>query len=77
MGRAADIVVYDYDNLRMLPAKIVHDLPGDEWRYVERAEGYRYILVNGEPIFVDRACTGKTPGVLLRHGKAAGMSSAA
>ena len=77
VGRAADIVIYDYDNLRMLPAEIVHDLPGDEWRYIERAEGYRHILVNGEPIFVDGECTGKTPGMLLRHGKAAGISSAA
>jgi N-acyl-D-aspartate/D-glutamate deacylase len=77
VGRAADIVIYDYENLHMLPAEIVHDLPGDEWRYVERAEGYRHILVNGEPIFVHGECTGKTPGVLLRHGRAAGMSSAA
>ncbi len=77
VGRAADIVIYDYENLRMLPAEIVHDLPGDEWRYVERAEGYRHILVNGESVFVDGECTGKTPGMLLRHGRAAGISSAA
>lgn len=77
VGRAADIVIYDYENLHMLPAEIVHDLPGDEWRYVERAEGYRHILVNGEPVFVDGECTGKTPGMLLRHGRAVGVSSAA
>ncbi|MCC6295829.1 MAG: amidohydrolase family protein [Pseudomonadales bacterium] len=77
VGRAADIVIYDFENLRMLPTEIVHDLPGNEWRYVEKAEGYRYIMVNGELTFVDGVCTGAIPGKLLRHGKAAVMSSAA
>ncbi len=77
VGRAADIVIYDYESLRMLPTEIAHDLPGNEWRYVERAEGYRHILVNGVEIFVDGRCTGAVPGRLLRHGKAAYMSSAA
>jgi len=70
VGRAADIVIYDYENLKVLPCEIVHDLPGDEWRYVNRAEGYRYVIVNGEPIFIDGECTGATPGQLLRHGQA-------
>ncbi len=77
VGRAADIVVYDYENLRMLPTEIVHDLPGNEWRYVEKAEGYRYTLVNGEVTFVDGVCTGAIPGKLLRHGKAAEVTKAA
>ena len=70
VGRAADIVIYDFENLEMQTAEIVHDLPGDEWRYVQRAEGYRYVIVNGEPIFIDGECTGATPGQLLRHGQA-------
>ena len=70
VGRAADIVIYDYENLKVLPCEIVHDLPGDEWRYVNHAEGYRYVIVNGEPIFIDGKCTGATPGQLLRHGQA-------
>ena len=77
VGRAADIVIYDYENLHMLPAEIVHDLPGSEWRYIEKAAGYRHILVNGVETFEDGQCTGATPGRLLRHGKAADMSSAA
>lgn len=70
VGRAADIVIYDYENLKLLPTEKAHDLPGDEWRYVERAEGYRYTMVNGEVIFEDGKCTGATPGQLLRHGRA-------
>ena len=77
VGRAADIVIYDYENLKMLPATVVHDLPGDEWRYVETAEGYRYTIVNGVTIRVDNEVTGEYPGKLLRHGNAQGVSRAA
>jgi N-acyl-D-amino-acid deacylase len=69
-GRPADLVVYDFDQLRSTPQEIAHDFPGGEWRRVQKAEGYRYILVNGEVTFQDGACTGATPGKLLRHGHA-------
>ncbi len=69
-GRSADVVIYDFDALRSTPAEIAHDFPGGEWRRVQRAEGYRYILVNGEVTFEDGVCTGATPGKLLRHGHA-------
>jgi len=67
-GAPAAIVVYDLDKLNVRPVEIVHDLPGDEWRRVQRAEGYKWILVNGEVTFEDDRCTGATPGKLLRHG---------
>jgi N-acyl-D-aspartate/D-glutamate deacylase len=69
-GMAADIVIYDLANLKSLPEEIVHDLPAGEWRRVQKAEGYRWIMVNGEPIFEDGKCTGATPGKLLRQGQA-------
>jgi len=65
---AADIVMYDYESLEILPIEVVHDLPGDEWRRVQRARGYRYIMVNGEVTFVDGQPTKRTPGLLLRNG---------
>jgi N-acyl-D-aspartate/D-glutamate deacylase len=52
----------------MLPAEVAHDLPGNEWRRIQRAEGYHHILVNGETTFKDGICTGVRPGQLLRHG---------
>jgi N-acyl-D-amino-acid deacylase len=67
-GYAADIVMYDYESLEILPIEVVHDLPGDEWRRVQRARGYRYIMVNGEVTFVDGQPTKRTPGLLLRNG---------
>ncbi len=72
-GAPADIVVYDLDALEVTPrwvGDIAHDFPANEWRRVQRAKGYRAILVNGEPTFEDGECTGRTPGRLLRHGQA-------
>ncbi|HXG20791.1 MAG TPA: amidohydrolase family protein [Methylomirabilota bacterium] len=70
-GAPADIVVYDLQNLKMVPEKpmIVHDFPAGEWRRVQYAEGYRWIMVNGEVTFEDGKCTNATPGRLLRHGR--------
>ncbi len=69
-GRPADIVVYDYNELHSTPQEIAHDFPGGEWRRVQKAVGYRHIMVNGVETFRDGDCTGKTPGKLLRHGHA-------
>ena len=73
-GAPADIVVYDLQGLRIKPdrwqGEITHDFPAGEWRRVQQAEGYRWILVNGEVTFEDGKCTGATPGRLLRHGAA-------
>jgi N-acyl-D-amino-acid deacylase len=49
----------------------VHDLPGGEWRRVRKADGYRYILVNGKVTMRDGVETGASPGRLLRHGHGA------
>jgi N-acyl-D-aspartate/D-glutamate deacylase len=69
-GLAADVVVYDLNKLNILPTEIVYDLPTGDWRRVQKAEGYRWIMVNGQTIFEDGKCTGATPGRLLRHGQA-------
>jgi len=69
-GQPADIVVYDFEQLSLRPPEIVRDFPGEEWRRVRRADGYHYTIVNGELTFEGERCTGKTPGRLLRHGRA-------
>ncbi len=77
-GAPADIIVYDFENLRRVPEidyEIAHDFPAHEWRRIQRAEGYRWIMVNGKVTFRDGKCTGQTPGQLLRLnrvGQAAG-----
>jgi N-acyl-D-amino-acid deacylase len=72
-GAAADVVVYDLNGLNIEPewiGEVTHDLPGGEWRRVQRAKGYRSIIVNGVETFAEDKCTGATPGKLLRHGHA-------
>jgi N-acyl-D-amino-acid deacylase len=72
-GAPADVVVYELERLKRLPewwdSEVVHDFPGGEWRRVQRAQGYHYTLVNGQVTFENDACTGATPGRLLRHGQ--------
>lgn len=64
-GAPADIVVYDFENLKRVPEvdyEVVRDYPANEWRRIQRAVGYRWILVNGTVTFKDGECTGATPG---------------
>jgi len=68
-GAPADIVVYDLERLEVLPSAVVHDLPGGEWRRIQKARGYRYVLVNGEVTIEDDTQTHRHPGQLLRHGR--------
>ena len=70
-GAPADIIVYDYDNLKLLPTERLHDFPAGDWRLSQKADGYRLTIVNGQITFEDGECTGATPGVLLRHGRTA------
>jgi N-acyl-D-aspartate/D-glutamate deacylase len=70
-GAAADVLVYDLEELEIDPPWIgesLTDLPGGEWRRVQRAKGYDQIIVNGEVTFEKGDCSGATPGRLLRGG---------
>src|SRR5262249_47650655 len=68
VGAPADIVVYDFQNLEILPPEVVFDFPAGEWRRVQRAKGYRYVLVNGQVTIEEDKETGVASGRLLRHG---------
>jgi N-acyl-D-aspartate/D-glutamate deacylase len=67
-GAPADVVVYDFERLDSGPQERLWDYPGGEMRLVQKATGYRRIIVNGVTTFVDGDCTDATPGALLRHG---------
>ena len=70
-GAHADVVVYDLQGLDVDPdwvGEIAHDFPGGDWRRVQRAHGYRSIIVNGQETFAEGKCTGATPGQLVRNG---------
>lgn len=71
-GMPADIVVYDMEKLRVRPLETIRDLPDGDWRRVQKADGYRYTIVNGRITFEDGTCTGALPGKMLRSYDMAG-----
>jgi N-acyl-D-aspartate/D-glutamate deacylase len=66
-GHHADIIIYDLDALHLDRSRhrIVHDLPGGDWRRLVDAGGYSRVLVNGETTFIDGKPTGSVPGRLI------------
>ncbi len=68
-GKAADIVVYDLERLAIGPVEKIHDFPAAEWRRVQRAIGYDYVLVNGEVTIEGDRETGVAAGRLLREAR--------
>jgi len=65
-GMPADIVIYDFEKLRVCPMETIHDLPNNDWRRVQKADGYHYTIVNGEITFEGQKCTGALSGKVLR-----------
>lgn len=66
-GMPADIVVYDLENLAVTPDEPYYEeVLGGGKRLVEKAEGYRWILVSGQVTFKDGECTGALPGRVVR-----------
>jgi N-acyl-D-aspartate/D-glutamate deacylase len=51
-GAYADVNVIDFDGLTLPQPEFAHDLPNGAGRYVQRASGYDYTIVNGE-VFMD------------------------
>jgi N-acyl-D-amino-acid deacylase len=65
-GAPADIVVYDYHRLAAGPIEVVEDQPAGQWRRVQRATGYRWVLVNGGVVVDDDELAPARTGALLR-----------
>jgi N-acyl-D-aspartate/D-glutamate deacylase len=69
-GYWADVAIFDPATVDALPVEWVRDLPADEPRFVCRARGVEWSLVNGQPVLergrvVERA-VGARPGQVLR-----------
>ncbi|MBI2999894.1 MAG: amidohydrolase family protein [Deltaproteobacteria bacterium] len=65
-GMTADVVVFDPATVAPYEPELVHDLPGGAARLVQRAEGIRLVVVNGEVILESGKLTGARPGKVLR-----------
>ena len=65
-GMAADIAVFNLDEIEPRPLKRVYDVPdgkgGHTWRFTRDAAPMRLTLVNGVPTFEKGEFTGELPG---------------
>jgi N-acyl-D-aspartate/D-glutamate deacylase len=65
-GMKADVNLIDFESLQLHPPEMVFDLPANGRRFVQRADGYKYTIVNGEVTFADGQATGAMPGKVVR-----------
>ena len=70
VGMRADVNVVDLSGLALLRPSIVHDLPANGRRLVQRAEGYVATFASGELVAERGTLTGARPGKLVRMGGA-------
>ncbi|HEU5273632.1 MAG TPA: amidohydrolase family protein [Xanthobacteraceae bacterium] len=65
-GLRADVNLIDFDRLQVQKPELVHDMPADGRRFVQRVDGYQTTVVAGTPIFENGEHTGALPGKLVR-----------
>ena len=65
-GMKADVIVVDLDGLRLHAPQMVFDLPAGGRRLIQRAEGYKFTIVNGEVTYENDQPTDAMPGRLIR-----------
>jgi len=68
-GLRADVNVIDFARLQVQKPVLVHDMPANGRRFVQKVDGYEATLVAGLPIFERGVHTGALPGKLVRAGR--------
>jgi N-acyl-D-amino-acid deacylase len=68
-GAFADVNVIDLEGLHLRTPELVADLPLGASRFVQRAHGYDYTLINGMVVIDHDELTGERPGRVVRPGK--------
>ena len=69
-GLRADVNLIDFDRLQVQKPELVHDMPAEGRRFVQRVDGYEATICAGVPIFERGTHTGAMPGKLVRAGHA-------
>jgi N-acyl-D-aspartate/D-glutamate deacylase len=65
-GMKAEVNVIDFERLQLHAPEMVFDLPANGRRFIQRVDGYRYTVVNGEVSYENGESTGAMPGKLIR-----------
>jgi N-acyl-D-aspartate/D-glutamate deacylase len=68
-GLRADVNLIDFDRLQVQKPELVHDMPAQGRRFVQRVDGYETTICAGSPIFERGEHTGALPGKLVRAGR--------
>jgi N-acyl-D-aspartate/D-glutamate deacylase len=66
-GMCADVNVFDAETVGELQPEIVNDFPGGAPRFIQRSQGYRATVVNGQVAVLDGEHTDARAGAVLRH----------
>ena len=69
-GMRADLNLIDHSELALHAPEMVHDLPGDARRFIQKATGYVATVVAGEVTLEHGEDTGARPGQLIRGARA-------
>ena len=69
VGAAADVMVFDADRIDAHDKELLYDFPGGLKRWVQKADGVQFVLVNGEPTIWEGKEAGNLPGKVLRSGQ--------
>lgn len=67
VGKAADLVIFDPDEIAPAVPKLDADLPLGHLRMTQRATGISSVIVNGEVTIADGSPTGARSGAVLRR----------
>lgn len=76
-GYKADVNVIDFDHLTLHAPQIVHDLPANGKRLIQKTDGYTATIVSGQVAFRNGEPTGVLAGKLVRGAQAAPIASVA
>ena len=68
-GASAYSRVIDFARLQVQKPELVHDMPANGRRFVQKVDGYETTIVAGTPIFEHGEHTGALPGKLIRAGR--------
>jgi N-acyl-D-aspartate/D-glutamate deacylase len=66
VGKWADMMVFDPATIGPWKKEFVRDLPGNVGRFKAWGQGVKATIVNGQPIVLDGALTGRLPGHVVR-----------
>ena len=72
---AADIVVFDFENLAPELPEVSNDFPTGAPRLTQRCKGIDCTIVNGQVLVDNGAHTGALPGQVLRNSLARRLRS--